>query len=48
MTATPTGVSLLSCLRALGSSTELVEVPDAYFTEPEELGRYSLAAGLRS
>jgi replicative DNA helicase len=34
--ATPTGIALLSCLRRLGSSTALAEVPEEYFTEPEE------------
>lgn len=37
MPGTPTGISLLSCLRSLGSSSELQEVPEGYFTEPEEV-----------
>jgi DnaB-like helicase C terminal domain len=36
MPATPTGIALLSCLRRLGSSTELAEISESYFTEPEE------------
>ena len=36
MTATPTGISLLSCLRSLGSSTELMETPEEFFVEQEE------------
>jgi hypothetical protein len=37
MPATLTGISLLSALRALGSAVALIEIPDAFFTEPEEL-----------
>jgi replicative DNA helicase len=36
MPVTLSGTALLSCLRRLGSSTALREVPEAFFTEPEE------------
>jgi replicative DNA helicase len=37
MSAGATGEMLLSCLRALGSTTTLQETAERYFTEPEEI-----------